>query len=163
MRMMASLLTSLLAVLVLAACATQPPPRSEGELISRHGRPTEEWTLPDGNRALMYADTPLGYGSTRFIVDREYQVIAAEPVINEDHFVRLKAGMSEEDVRHELGRPGETSAYANLNERVWSWRYIEFGNRRMFFNAHFDAGSGRLKYTSRTPEPEPRFRVGLRH
>ena len=43
-----------------------------------------------------------GYGSTRFIVDREYQVIAAEPVINEDHFVRLKAGMSEEDVERVL-------------------------------------------------------------
>jgi hypothetical protein len=146
-------------IVLLSGCATQPLPRSEGEVVARYGQPSEEWQQPDGTRVLMYADTPLGYGSTRYIVDKDHAVIAVEPVINDEHFARLKAGMTEEDVRHELGRPGERAAYRNLNEYVWSWRYLEFGNRRMFFNAHFDSSSGRLKHTSRTPEPEPHFRT----
>jgi hypothetical protein len=57
------------------ACATQLPPRSEGEIVARFGQPTEEWQQPDGTRILMYADTPMGYGSTRYIVDKEHTVI----------------------------------------------------------------------------------------
>lgn len=150
-----------LAMGVLAcACATsiQPGVSRESDLIARHGAPSEEWQQPDGTRVLMYADTPMGYGSTKYIVDKDHTVVAVEPVINEEHFARLRPGMTREEVRRELGRPGEFAGYPRLNEDVWSWRYIEFGNRRMFFNAHFDASTGLLKHTSRSPEPEPILR-----
>ena len=141
--------------LALAACITPPPvpgETREADVIARYGPPSDQWTLPDGSRVFMYADTPMGYGSTRITVDRDSVVRSVEPVINEAHFARLRPGMTKEDVRHELGRPGEVARYPLLNEDVWSWRYVEFGNRRMFFNAHFDA-NGYFKYASRTPEP----------
>jgi hypothetical protein len=149
-----------LACLALAACATQPP-RSEAELLSRHGPPSEQWEQPDGTRALMYADTPMGYGSTRYVVDRNHAIVAVEPVINEEHFARITPGLSQEQVRRELGRPGEVRGYSRLNETVWSWRYIDFGDRHMFFNAHFDAGTGTVNYTSRSEEYfHPRIGIG---
>jgi hypothetical protein len=145
--------TAFIAVLIAGCAAPLLPGQSrEGEVIARYGPPTDEWRLPDGTRMLMYADTPLGYGSTRIAIDRDSIVRSVEPVINEEHFARLLPGMSMQDVAHELGRPGGFGRYPLLDEDVWSWRYIEFGNRRMFFNAHFDP-AGRLKYTSRTPEP----------
>jgi hypothetical protein len=150
---------ALLAVLFgCAASPFAPPPAREGEVIARYGQPTEEWDNPDGTRVLMYSDTPMGYGSRRYVIDKDHNVISGGPVISEEGFARLQQGMSQEQVRRELGRPGETAAYSRLNEHVWSWRYVEFGDRRMFFNAHFDNATGRLKHTSRTPEPEPHHR-----
>jgi len=150
-----SIALAVLLPVLLAACAVPlvPGQSREGEVVARYGPPSEQWELPNGSRMLMYADTPMGYGSTRITVDRDGIVRAVEPVINEEHFARLLPGMTMEDVRKELGRPGEFARYPRLGEDVWSWRYVEFGNRRMFFNAHFDPG-GRLKYTSRTPEPD---------
>jgi hypothetical protein len=36
---------------------------------------------------------------------------------------------------------------------VASWRLVEFGNRRMLFNAHFNP-AGAVKYYSRTMDPK---------
>jgi hypothetical protein len=58
-----------------------------------------------------------------------------------------------------LGRPTEEKAYANLGERVVSWRYLEFGGRRMFFNAHLDS-SDHVKYVTRSPDPAATKRRG---
>jgi len=75
-----------------------------------------------------------------------------EQVVDESAFANVVLGLTRDEVLQMLGPPTEEQSFANLGEDVVSWRYVEFGNRLMFFNAHFDR-SGRLKYTSRTPDP----------
>jgi outer membrane protein assembly factor BamE (lipoprotein component of BamABCDE complex) len=66
---------------------------------------------------------------------------------------KIRPGMTMEQVRQELGNPYDSQRYPNLGESVLSWFYLEHGPRHMFFNAHFDASTNLLKYTSRTPDP----------
>jgi hypothetical protein len=67
---------------------------------------------------------------------------------------KLVPGMSVDEVRQVVRLPYSASdRYPNLGESVLSWPYVEHGPRHMFFNAHFDAATGRLKRTSRTVDP----------
>jgi len=66
---------------------------------------------------------------------------------------KLRPGLTMDEVRRELGEPYDRQRYPNLGESVLSWFYVEHGPRHMFFNAHFDSSTGRLKHTSRTIDP----------
>jgi len=57
------------------------------------------------------------------------------------------AGMTRDQVRQILGKPGEISRFKRQNEEVWGWRYLEATQRTMFFYAHFDQDTGLLKRT----------------
>ena len=50
-------------------------------------------------------------------------------------------------MRQILGKPGEITRYKRQNEEVWSWRYLGGDTRTMFFLAHFDQNTGKLKRT----------------
>ena len=56
-------------------------------------------------------------------------------------------GMTRDQVRQILGKPGEISRFKRQNEEVWGWRYLEATQRTMFFYAHFDQDTGLLKRT----------------
>jgi hypothetical protein len=142
--------------LLLAGCFTPivPGESREAELYERFGQPDERREASDGSRVLVYPGGPLGTQSWRFTVSPEGIVERIEQLLDEAHFARIRAPMTRDEVRRELGRPGESMRFANLQEEVWSWRYLDFGNRRMFFNVHFDP-QGRVKYTSRSEEELP--------
>jgi hypothetical protein len=142
--------------LSLAACATfgniTPGISREPEVIAKFGLPGDAHQAPDGSRVLEYPRQPLGYENWRVTIAPDGTVRAVEQLVDEPTFASLRPGMSRDEVLRALGRPSETSAYPRLEEDVVSWRYMEFGLRSMFFNAHFDR-SGRLKSTSRTLDP----------
>ena len=143
------------AVLLATGCAALVPGTSrEADVISRFGQPAEQRQLPDGGRVLDFPRAPSGHENWRVILGADGIVRGVEQLLDDEHFARIKPGMPMDEVKRALGRHGEYSAFPALSEEVFSWRYLEFGNRRMFFNAHFD-GTGRLKYTSRTEEPIP--------
>lgn len=137
-----------------AGCTTLVPGTSkESDVTAHFGAPAEQRQLPDGSRVLDFPRSPLGYENWRVTLDSSGVVRNVEQLLDEAHFSRLKKGMTVDEVKRELGRPGEYAKYANLSEEVFSWRYMEF-SRRMFFNAHFDE-NGRFKYSSRTEESPP--------
>jgi hypothetical protein len=76
----------------------------------------------------------------------------SEHPVDEAQVAALATGMGRTELVQRLGPPAEEAGYRRLNETVASWRLVEPGNRRMLFNAHFDA-SGQVKYYSRTPDP----------
>jgi hypothetical protein len=144
---------------LLSACTTLVPGTSkEADVLAHFGQPVEQRTLPDGGRILEYPRSPLGFENWRVTLGADGTVRNVEQLLDEPHFARVKPGMTVDQVKLELGRPGEFAKYANLSEEVLSWRYMEF-SRRMFFNAHFDM-SGRLKYASRSEESLPVDDVG---
>ncbi|MFM9970739.1 MAG: hypothetical protein ACKVQK_20295 [Burkholderiales bacterium] len=140
--------------LQLVACAMPivPGASSESDVIAYFGKPIDSRELAGGNREFDYPRGPLGRENWRVTLSAEGRVVQVEQLLSEPGFARLTKGMSQAEVNRSLGRHFVTTNYANLNEQVWSWRYVDFGNRLMFFNAHFDVSSGLLKYTSRTPE-----------
>ena len=144
----------LLFSLLAAGCTTLVPGTSrEVDVTSYFGKPTEERKLADGGRELEFPRSPLGYENWRVTLGPDGVVRNVEQLLDEPHFKQLKPGMTMDEVKHVLGRPGDYAKYPNLSEEVLSWRYMEF-SVRMFFNAHFD-GAGRFKYSSRLEEPRP--------
>lgn len=127
------------------------PGETEMAVVTSLGAPAERKSLPNGGYQLDYPRQPLGYENWRVILNADNRVVRVEQLIDEDHFAQLKTGMSEAEVRQLLGRPSEEQAYKAMNEYVLSWRYREFGNRLMWFNAHFD-GQWKYKASSRTPD-----------
>jgi hypothetical protein len=159
MRTLFAVLAAALTAGLLSACshfgniASITPGTPESDVISRAGTPAERHALKDGSTALEYPTEPTGFENWRVTLGADGTVKSVEQLIDEPYFARLKPGMSRAEVLQTLGRHSEESAYKGLNESVVSWRYREFGNRLLFFNAHFDASTGQLKYTSRTPDP----------
>lgn len=129
-----------------------PGQSREEDLIARFGRPADEHVLPDGTRRLDFPQQPEGTENWRACLGPDGVLRSLDQLLDEANFARILPGLTRSEVRELLGRPAEEAHYSRLEEDVMSWRYGEFGNRRMFFNAHFD-GSGRLKHTSRTPDP----------
>ena len=141
---------------VLGACAPIVPGSSrEADVLSRYGTPTAQRALADGGKVLDFSGQPLGVENWRFTMSADGTVRSAEQLLDEAHFSRIRQGMTRDEVIGEIGlsAASETQRYPGLNEEALSWRYMEPGGRRYFFNAHFDASSGRLKHTSRTPDP----------
>ncbi len=129
-----------------------PGASREHDVLVKFGRPAEERRLSDGSRVLEFPREPEGAENWRVTLGADGTVRTVEQLVDEPTFTKVLPGLALEEVLNMLGRPSEHQAFANLEEAVVSWRYLEFGNRVMFFNAHFDR-SGRLKYTSRTPDP----------
>ena len=150
------LLSASLLALTLTACANfadiAPGASREQDVLARFGRPAAEQRLPDGSRALDYPREPEGMENWRVTLAPDGTVRSVEQLVDEPTFARILPGLTREQVLQMLGRISEEKSYANLGEDVLSWRYLEFGDRRMFFNAHFDR-SGRLRYTTRSPDP----------
>jgi len=147
---------SVLAFLTLAACAEfttlTPGVSREQDVIARFGTPAQVQRLPDGSRVLDFPRQPEGMENWRVTLAPDGTVRNVEQLVDEPTFAKVVPGLSRSQVLQLLGRPSEEKGYPNLGEDVLSWRYLEFGNRRMFFNAHFGT-DGRMKYTSRNPDP----------
>ena len=150
-----------LAALLLGACAMPvvPGTSTETDVLAFFGKPIDTRQIEGGSRQFDYPRGPLGRETWRITLSADGKVQWVEQLLDEAHFARIKSGMSKIDVQRELGRHFITTNFANLGEQVWSWRYTDFGSRYMFFNAHFHAQSGLLKYASRTPEFIYEFRL----
>jgi hypothetical protein len=83
-------------------------------------------------------------------VGSDHAVKDVRQVLSEQYFSQVKAGMSRDDVRQLLGKPGEVSQFPARDEEVWSWRYLQ-GNP-MFFNVMFDHSAGTVRTTQRLEE-----------
>lgn len=148
----------LLALLPLAACddmaARQlvPGQHTEADVRRWMGQPEMIWEDEDGTRVLEYPRGKAGK-QTHFVTiapDGRYR--GMEPVLTEENFARLLPGMDRDRVRQILGKPAEIDRFALSQEEVWGWRYQGADMRIMYFNAHFDQQSDRLKGVSRTED-----------
>jgi hypothetical protein len=77
----------------------------------------------------------------------------SEEPVDEAVAASLQPGLTRQELVALLGPPAEQAGFRRLNETVASWRLVEFGNRRMLFNAHFNP-TGVVKYYSRTMDPK---------
>lgn len=116
-----------LAALLGAACTTPPAPGTPREAVLQGwGAPTGIHALPDGGERLEYATGPSGRTTWMIDLDPAGRVTGATQVLNERNFLDLMArapGMTRDQVRLELGRPGEAQTLGWSGDTLWSWRY----------------------------------------
>jgi SmpA / OmlA family len=137
----------------LAGCAnfsSIAPGDSAQKVTDRVGKPVEVWKNPDGSEVWAYPQGPYGRQTFMVSLGTDRSVRQVRQVLSEEFFSQIKVGMSREDVRRLIGRPGEVTMFPTRNEEVWSWRYLQ--QNPMFFHVNFDRGSGTVRSTLRTEE-----------
>jgi len=144
-------------LLLLGGCAadtiaTLPPGTPSDEMAKRFGQPTQVWR-EKGGEVWEYAYGPQGTRTYIAGLDAEGRLISVAQVLDEAHFALVKPGEQPQEILRLLGRPGGEWTYPVIGERIWSYRYLEPATRPMYFNVHFDAGTGLVKTTSRSRDP----------
>ena len=125
----------------------KPGESTEADIRSQMGKPETERVFTDGSKRLEYPRGPMGNQTWFVDVDAGGRYTGATQVLTGANFAKVSPGMSKDDVRLLLGKPGEIAQYPLKPETVWSWRWLEDGvNQDAFFNVHF--GPDDLVYTT---------------
>ncbi len=117
----------------------------------RMGKPETVRKSSDGSQVWEYPGGPLGRQTYMVTIGSDHAVKNIRQVMSEPYFSQVKAGMSRDEVRQLLGKPGEISVFRIRDEEVWTWRYYLQGNP-MFFNVMFDRSAGAVRTTLRQEE-----------
>ena len=124
-----------------------PGQSTEADVRRWMGQPEMIWEESDGSRTLEYPRGPMGKETYFVTIGADGRYRSIEQVLTEENFRKVQPGMTRDQVRQILGKPGEISRFKRQNEEVWGWRYLEATQRTMFFYAHFDQDTGLLKRT----------------
>lgn len=153
---------------VLTACIGQPlKPGVDNEAAVLHhmGPPVLEWTNADGSRQLAYPTGPFGVHTWMVRIAPDGRLERIENVLTEEHFARVKPGMSMEEVLQLLGPvapSGGVTYFERRDELVWEWLYCPDWRRLSRFYVLFDGTTGKVRSTMSLMDFEcERFRGGL--
>ena len=125
---------------------------TEQDVRTLMGKPDMIWEEESGSRKLEYPRGPMGTQTYFVHIGPDGKYLGMERVLVEANFAKIKVGMSQDDARRILGKQTEVTPYALANEEVWSWRYEGDAQATMFFNAHFDPATGRIRRISRNED-----------
>lgn len=134
---------SLLALLVLAACATPyngfgvQPGTPRDAVIARMGQPTRIVPLPDGER-LQYSLQPSGQYAWMVDVDRTGKVVQARQVLTQQEFSRIRPGWTRADVEREFGPPALIDGVSSWSGPILTYRWRDRVGSDMFYYVYLD-------------------------
>lgn len=115
-------------VLLLAACSGYGPPANltgvTGAQIEAEMGPPETRRPVEGGTRLEFPRGPRGLHTWFVYLDPAGRAVRSEQVLTEENFVQIVPGMSQDEVRLRLGRPGEVQGLARSRGVVWSYRYV---------------------------------------
>ena len=119
-----------LAAVALAACASysgyglKPGSATEADVVKVMGKPAMEFATDGGGRDLIFARGPLGTQTFIAHLDSRGTLSAIEPVLNEEHFYRINAGMTRDQVLRMIGPPGDTTNFGARSGNVaYTYRF----------------------------------------
>ena len=137
----------------LAACADLTAVTSgmpAQQVQAKLGAPETVRRNSDGSEVWEYPGGPLGRQTYIVTLGSDRAVREAHQVLSEEYFSKVHAGMSKDEVRRLLGKPGEIMVFGARDEEVWTWRYQQ--QNPMFFNVLFDRTAGTVRTTQRLEE-----------
>ena len=120
------------------------------QVQAKLGAPETVRTNADGSEVWEYPGGPLGRETYMVTLGSDRAVREVHQVLNDEYFSRVHPGMSRDDVRRLLGKPGDIMVFGARDEEVWSWRYQQ--ENPMFFNVLFDRSAGTVRTTQRLEE-----------
>ncbi len=142
----------LLASAILAGCASfesLSPGTPAQQVQARVGAPSDVWKSADGYEVWEYALGPMGTQTYMVSFGPDQAVRDVRQVLNDQNISRIKPGMTRDEVRRIVGKPGIINYSEARNEEVWNWRYREGGSRLMELYVQFDRPSGAVKGVTR--------------
>lgn len=115
-------------VAFLSACAGYGPTadlagQNRDQVVARMG-PPETTRQIDGGTRLEYPRGPYGLHTWFVDLDASGRVVRSEQVLTEARFTQINPGMSADQVRAMLGRPGEVQGLGRERGMVWSYRFV---------------------------------------
>src|SRR5260221_3970 len=137
----------------LAACADLTAVTSgmpAQQVQAKLGAPETVRKNADGSEVWEYPGGPLGRQTYMVTLGSDRAVRETHQGLSEEYFSKVQTGMSRDEVRRLLGRPGEITVFKGRDEEVWSWRYQQ--QNPMFFNVLFDRAAGTVRTTQRLEE-----------
>jgi outer membrane protein assembly factor BamE (lipoprotein component of BamABCDE complex) len=120
------------------------------QVQAKLGTPDTVRKNPDGSEVWEYPGGPLGRQTYMVTLGSDRSVREIHQVLSDEYFSRVRAGMSRDEVRQLLGKPGEIMVFSARDEEVWSWRYQQ--QNPMFFNVLFDRSAGTVRSSQRLEE-----------
>lgn len=127
-----------------------PGVTTEAQIRDQMGQPETERTFTDGSKRLEYPRGPQGVTTYMVDIDPQGKLRAVTQVLSAENFAKVRQGMTEDEVRRLLGKPGEVAVYRLKPETVWSWKWNEGPPAgEAYFNVHFNA-EGVVYTTSRS-------------
>src|SRR5882672_1291475 len=81
----------------------------EMQVQARMGKPETVRKNSDGSQTWEYPNGPLGRQTYMVTVGADHSVKAVRQVLSDEYFAKVTKGMSRDEVRDLLGRPGERS------------------------------------------------------
>src|SRR5262245_54547176 len=119
----------LLASAVLAGCASfesLSPGTPAKQVQERVGAPSDVWKSADGSEVWEYALGPMGTRTYMVSFGPDQAVRDVRQVLTEENISKIKPGMTRDEVRRIVGKPGLVNYAEARNEEVWNWRYREW-------------------------------------
>lgn len=127
-----------------------PGVTTEAQIRDQMGQPETERTFTDGSKRFEYPRGPQGLATYMVDIDPQGKLRAVTQVLTAENFAKIRPGMTQDEVRRLLGKPGEVAVYRLKPETVWSWKWNEGPpTGEAYFNVHFNAG-GIVYTTSRS-------------
>jgi hypothetical protein len=158
---------TLLSTMLLAGCASyggsglKPGAARLDDVQAVMGPPAMLWQDADGSVQLAYPRGPYGYHTFMVNLGPDGRLQRIANVLDEESFVRIRAGMTKEQVLRVLGPPDYSlSVYFKArDELVWDWRYCQIIGTPAHFFVLFDGTSGAVRSTMTQSEVfgRPRF------
>jgi outer membrane protein assembly factor BamE (lipoprotein component of BamABCDE complex) len=143
--------------LFITGCATLspsiPPGASKADVEMVLGKPVDVVTAPGGEVVWQYPRGPVGQTTYMVAFGVDGRAKGIRQALTWENLAGIRPGMTRDEVRLALGRPGGTVTYRNLGEEVWSYRYQIPVSSNLIFNVHFDAATGKVRSTSEQIDP----------
>ena len=147
----------LLLSIVLAGCASlrspvalEPGVSGLAEVRAAFGQPYRSYAEPDGGKTLEFSSQPNGITCHMVRLDAAGRFVSVRDALCEAGLVRVKPGMSREQVSRLLGNHRSVEFFRLSGEEVWDWNVDNRNGPGVAtrFNVHFK--DGRVVRTSTT-------------
>lgn len=110
---------------------------------ARFGAPSAVYTMPDGHPRLEYHRMTLGLRTYMIDIDATGHVTRVDQVLDEAHFLKMHAGMSEAEVLSLIGPPNGHGHYTHpVEAETWIYSF-ETIQRCVVFELPFDVHTHR--------------------
>jgi hypothetical protein len=114
---------------LLSACSGYAPPASltglsADQVVAQMGPPETRRAFDGGGTRLEFPRGPYGLHTWFVDLDASGRAVRAEQVLTEQNFGQINPGMTEDEARRRLGRPGEVQGLGRSRGTIWSYRYV---------------------------------------
>ncbi|OWT73445.1 MULTISPECIES: hypothetical protein [unclassified Achromobacter] len=141
----------------LAGCAN-PDSAKPGTLLSdmekQYGTPDSQCPAPGGGQRVVWSQQPEGSYAWGADIDANGRVVRVGQVLRTDFFSSIQPGWTPDQVRCVFGPPAKvrTAGLGDMNEIVWTYRYVEAQHWHMNFYVYMGAQGNAVTHYHSGPD-----------